>query len=259
MDFRIDATHQRLYDEHGRCYDPIGRTWNKVADAAGDVVCDIAAATWVQKSSGHPWRSPVAVIGPRAATSVALEVAEAVGAGLAQMGFAMLCGGREGVMTAAARGARGAGGRTVGLLPDTDPALANPYIDIVIATGIGEARNALIARAALCLVAIGDSYGTLSEVALARHFGKLVVGLEGAATVEGVRHVEDVSAAMSLVAQTCTRPAPGRPLSGSPAAPRTIDCADGTSTPGRLQRAAPSKLQTAVVTALHRVCPRPRG
>lgn len=71
---------------------------------------------------------------------------------------------------------------------------------MIIATGIGEARNALIARAALCLVAIGDSYGTLSEVALGRQFGKRVIGLEGAARVDGVVHVANVAAALHEVA-----------------------------------------------------------
>ena len=70
----------------------------------------------------------------------------------------------------------------------------------MLATGIGEARNALIARASFCLIAIGDSYGTLSEVAFGRQFGKLVVGLEGAAAVDGVVHVDGVAAALDAVA-----------------------------------------------------------
>ena len=70
----------------------------------------------------------------------------------------------------------------------------------MLATGIGEARNALIARASFCLVAIGDSYGTLSEVAFGRQFGKLVVGLEGAAAVDGVVQVDGVAAALDAVA-----------------------------------------------------------
>jgi hypothetical protein len=112
------------------------------------------------------------------------------------MGLAVVCGGRHGVMEAVCRGARTGGGVSIGLLPDADPSFANPYVDVVIATGIGEARNALITRAALCLVAIGDSFGTLSEVAFGRQFGKLVVGLEGAAAVDGVVHVAGASAAL---------------------------------------------------------------
>jgi uncharacterized protein (TIGR00725 family) len=116
------------------------------------------------------------------------------------MGHAVVCGGRHGVMEAVCRGAAQAGGTTIGILPDADPSCANPFVGIVIATGIGEARNALIARAAFCLVAIGDSYGTLSEVALGRAFGKRVVGLEGAAQVEGVVHVADAAASLTEVA-----------------------------------------------------------
>ena len=149
-----------------------------------------------------PVRVPVGVIGPREASSAQLLAAEQVGRGLATMGFVVICGGRHGVMDAVCRGAAGAGGLTIGLLPDADPSFANPHVGIVIATGIGEARNALIARASLCLVAIGDSFGTLSEVALGRQFGKQVIGLEGAARVEGVRHVTTVEQALSEVAQS---------------------------------------------------------
>ena len=81
------------------------------------------------------------------------------------------------------------------------PALANPYVTVPIATGIGEARNALVARAAFCLVAIGDSYGTLSEVALGLQFGKRVFGLAGAARVNGVRHCASPDEAIDAVAR----------------------------------------------------------
>ena len=93
------------------------------------------------------------------------------------------------------------GGVSIGMLPDADPALANPFVNVVIATGIGEARNALIARAAFCLIAIGDSFGTLSEVALGRQFGKLVIGLEGAARIDGVQHLTSAHAALTAIAE----------------------------------------------------------
>ncbi|MEO7403437.1 MAG: lysine decarboxylase, partial [Burkholderiales bacterium] len=109
-------------------------------------------------------------------------------------------GGRGGVMEAVCKGAAAEGGLAIGLLPETDPTLGNDYASVLIATGIGEARNALIARAAFCLVAIGDSFGTLSEVALGRQFGKVVIGLEGAAHVEGVQHVTSVEAALARIA-----------------------------------------------------------
>jgi uncharacterized protein (TIGR00725 family) len=145
-------------------------------------------------------RVPIAVIGPRDATQAQYAAAEAIGRGLAAMGLPILCGGRGGVMEAVCKGASEAGGLAIGLLPEPDPAVGNVYASVLIATGIGEARNALIARAAHCVVAIGDSYGTLSEVALARQFGKLVIGLEGAAAVEGVEHVATVEQALARVA-----------------------------------------------------------
>lgn len=199
--FRLDRAAGVLRDALGRVFDPRARSWGAAAAAApGEVVALQVAVSWLQRDSGAPIRAPIGVIGPREATPAQLAAAEGVGAGLADMGFAIVCGGRAGVMEAVCRGAAARGGITVGLLPDAEPGFANPYVGIVIATGIGEARNALIARASFCLVVIGDSFGTLSEVALARQFGKGVVGLEGAARVDGVVHVDGVDAALERVA-----------------------------------------------------------
>ena len=130
----------------------------------------------------------------------ALALAERLGAALAGLRLPVLCGGRGGVMEAVCKGVTSAGGVAIGLLPEGDPALANAYAGIVIATGIGEARNALIARAAACLVAVGDSYGTLSEVGWppvrqACHRSR------GRPDVDGVEHVGDVETALQLVAE----------------------------------------------------------
>ena len=200
--FRLDRAAGVLGDERGRRFDPRQRCW--VAGSpptAGEAVDAVAAVLWLQRESGAPIRIPVGVIGPREATPPQLAAAEEVGRGLARMGFSVVCGGRHGVMEAVCRGASGSGGVTIGILPDADPGFANPHVGVVIATGIGEARNALIARASLCLVAIGDSFGTLSEVAFGRQFGKLVIGLEGAARVDGVVHVAGASAALEAVAR----------------------------------------------------------
>ncbi len=199
--YRLDRARSLLADSAGRVFDPHSRQWAAGAHRDNGVAIDaLAAVAWLQRESGAPIRIPVGVIGPREATPAQLQAAEAVGAGLARMGLAVVCGGRHGVMEAVCRGAAAHGGLTVGLLPDADPGFANPHVGIVLATGIGEARNALIARAALCLVAIGDSFGTLSEVAFGRQFGKLVVGLEGAARVDGVVHAAGVPAALEAVA-----------------------------------------------------------
>jgi len=199
--FLLDRAQGRLFDSRGRRLDPATRTWRVADRAAGDAVTARVAAAWVQRDSGTPVRVPVGVIGPRDAGEAQLAAGEAVGTGLAQMGFTLLCGGRQGVMEAACRGCTGAGGLAIGLLPDPDPALANPYVGVALATGIGEARNALIARAALCLVAIGDSFGTLSEVALGRQFGKTVIGLAGAAQLSGVISVDTAEQALDEVAR----------------------------------------------------------
>jgi len=123
--------------------------------------------------------------------------AEAVGAALARAGCVVVTGGLGGVMQAASRGAREAGGRVVGILPGDDVAAANAWVEIPIATGLGEARNALIAATAQALVAIGGGYGTLSEIALARRRGKRVVSLgswEVDASVERVSTPEQAVA-----------------------------------------------------------------
>ena len=119
----------------------------------------------------------MAVVGPGEASTTELAAAEAAGAELARRGAVVVCGGLGGVMEAACRGAKGAGGMTVGILPGFDRVAANPFVDFALPTGLGEARNALVARAADGLVAVGGGYGTLSEIALALKAGKRVVGV----------------------------------------------------------------------------------
>ena len=119
----------------------------------------------------------VAVIGEQEASPRAVELAYAVGAELARRGAVVLTGGLGGVMAAASQGCREAGGLTVGILPGDDPAEANPFVDIPIVTGMGHARNVVLVRSARGVVAVGGSYGTLSEIAIALKLGKPVVGL----------------------------------------------------------------------------------
>ncbi|MFL5824427.1 MAG: TIGR00725 family protein [Solirubrobacteraceae bacterium] len=121
----------------------------------------------------------VAVVGPSQATAEELRDAETVGRLLGQAGAIVVCGGLGGVMEAACRGAREAGGTTVGLLPGSDRAAASQWVSVAIPTGLGELRNGLVVRAADAVVAVGGGYGTLSEVALALKVGTPVVGLGG--------------------------------------------------------------------------------
>lgn len=122
----------------------------------------------------------IAVIGGSTCTPKEAAVAEETGRLLAQRGAVLVCGGLGGVMEAVARGAKANGGTTVGILPGADPAAANAFIDIPLATGLGEMRNFLIVRTAQALIAIGGGVGTLSELALAQRIGKPVVGLHDA-------------------------------------------------------------------------------
>src|SRR5678816_3408900 len=123
-------------------------------------------------------RSHVAVVGGGAAEPGNTALAEEVGRLLARSGAVVICGGLGGVMEATCRGAKSAGGMTVGILPGLDRFEANPWVDVAIPTGLGEARNALVVRAADVLIAIGGEYGTLSEIALALKTGKPVVGID---------------------------------------------------------------------------------
>lgn len=199
---KLDRAHAVLDRDDGARFDASTRGWTGHASGeTGEAVTLRGAVGWLQRESGHALRIPIGVIGPRAATPSQMDVAEAVGRGLAQMGLSVICGGRQGVMEAVSRGVSSAGGMVIGLLPEADPALGNPYLSVAIATGIGEARNALIARAAFCLIAVGDSLGTLSEVALGLHFGKTVFGLAGAAGVDGVRHLDTADMALDAVAK----------------------------------------------------------
>jgi uncharacterized protein (TIGR00725 family) len=204
--YSLDRSTGTLFDDASRRFDPATRTWHALGAEAGilgavEKINALAAVTWLQRESGFPLRVPVGVIGPREAAAAQLATARTVGELLAASGLVTLCGGREGVMQAVCEGVARKGGVSIGLLPDTEPSLANRFVTIALATGIGEARNALVARASLCLIAIGNSFGTLSEIAFGRQFGKLVIGLDGAPDVSGVRHVTDACDAVTLVAE----------------------------------------------------------
>jgi uncharacterized protein (TIGR00725 family) len=147
-------------------------------------------------------RPYVAVVGGGEAGADALAMAEDVGRHLAQRGAVVLCGGLGGVMEAACRGAKAEGGTTVGILPGGDRHQANDYVDVAIATGMGEARNALVVRAADVLIAVDGEFGTLSEIALALRTGTPVVGIAtwelaiGGQTVDAILRVHDPVAAV---------------------------------------------------------------
>lgn len=135
-----------------------------------------------------PPRRPlrISVAGAAGASAAEYRLAHGLGRALAEAGAVILCGGYGGVMEAAARGATEAGGLVVGFLKGTEAGEANPWITLPLPTGLGEARNALVARCGDALVAVGGSWGTLSEIALARKAG-IDVCLLGPPPVEGLR------------------------------------------------------------------------
>lgn len=120
----------------------------------------------------------IGVIGGADVSSQIREQAFEVGRRIAEAGAILVCGGLGGVMEAACRGARSAGGMTIGVLPGNDTATANPYVTAPVATAMGIARNAIIVRTADVLIAVDGSYGTLSEIAMALNLGKTVIQLQ---------------------------------------------------------------------------------
>jgi len=121
----------------------------------------------------------ISVLGSENVSSKALKLAEDVGKEIAKHNAVLICGGRGGVMEAAARGSKEAGGTTVAILPSLDKEEANDYIDICIPTSFGYGRNILVASAADVVIAIDGNYGTLSEVAFALNYERPVIVLEG--------------------------------------------------------------------------------
>ena len=140
-------------------------------------------------------------MGPGEADAGQRAKAEEVGRLLAERGAIVVTGGCSGVMEAASKGAQEAGGTTLGILPGSDRREANAWVTVAVPTGMGEARNALVVRAADALIAVGGAWGTLSEIAFARKTGKPVVGIESW-DLDGVDRYETAAEAVAAVLHT---------------------------------------------------------
>jgi uncharacterized protein (TIGR00725 family) len=140
----------------------------------------------------------VSVIGGSSVTDDQRATARQLGVGLAERDHTVVCGGLGGAMRAVCRGAREADGETVGILPGSDPAAANEFVDTAVATGIGHARNALVPLNGDAVVAIDGGPGTLSELALAEVYGRPVAGLD-THDLPFVEAVESPAAAVAYV------------------------------------------------------------
>lgn len=133
----------------------------------------------------------ISVIGGSTVTDTQYEQARTVGRLLGEAGHEVVCGGLSGVMEAVCRGARAAGGHTIGILPGEDRTTANAHVETTIATGMGNARNALVVLNGDAAIAVDGNTGTLSELALAADYGRPVAAL-GSPRVEGISGIDYV-------------------------------------------------------------------
>ena len=148
-------------------------------------------------------RIQIAVSGAGTCSEPVALLAEEVGRQIARRDAVLVCGGLGGVMAAAARGAHDAGGLTIGILPTYDSKTANPWLDVVIPSGLGHARNVLVVASGDAVIALSGEQGTASEIALALKLGRCVVALQAWEEYVGVLHVaspeEAVSTAIAAV------------------------------------------------------------
>jgi uncharacterized protein (TIGR00725 family) len=148
----------------------------------------------------------VAVIGAGEADSKLAALAREVGRELACRGAVVVCGGLGGVMAAAAQGVQEAGGVSLGILPGPDRSLANPHLTYSIPTNLGHARNIIIAHAADAVIAVGGSYGTISEAAIALKLGKPVVALGTDWSLPRLKTAHSPQEAAVMALEACRTP-----------------------------------------------------
>jgi uncharacterized protein (TIGR00725 family) len=163
------------------------------------------------KRPGVKVRQPVylAIIGGSDISPETAELAREVGREVARKGAVLLCGGLGGVMAAGAQGAQEAGGVSLGILPGGDRGRANPYLTYSIATNLGHARNVIIAHSADALIAVGGSYGTMSEAAIALKLGKPVIALKVAWDLPGLTRAQSPEEAVRLAWEAVKRQGSG--------------------------------------------------
>ncbi len=158
---------------------------------------DVWTVPWFRAILCTMRRPIIGVIGPSEAPEPWLRTAENIGEGVARSGWVLVTGGYSGVMEAASRGARRAGGTVVGMLMGLDPEEGNPYIDLALPTGLGHLRNGLVVNVSRALVAVGWSLGTLSEMALALRMGKPLIGLHQPDWPFAINRAESVEEALA--------------------------------------------------------------
>jgi uncharacterized protein (TIGR00725 family) len=149
----------------------------------------------------------IAVIGAGDAPKAVCKLAYETGREIAQRGAILINGGRTGVMEAAAAGARSVDGRTIGILPSYDRATANRHIEVAIATGMGEARNAVIVASADAVIALAGEGGTLAEIGFALKMNRPIVALKSWLEIQGLRHAETPAEAVAMALRIAAKKA----------------------------------------------------
>lgn len=147
----------------------------------------------------HKHRTRIAIIGAGTCSELAGRTAYEVGLLLAQNGYDIVCGGLGGVMEAACKGCNAGNGISIGILPETELAAANPFVTIPVATGLGNMRNALVIGNAAAAIAVDGEWGTLSEIALAMKTGKTVISIGRWNDLDGVIPVASAEEAIATV------------------------------------------------------------
>jgi uncharacterized protein (TIGR00725 family) len=194
----------RLRDAKGRFFDIASHGWashsTELASWQPDQEIRIDQALRHVIAQGAR-KLPVGIVGPNDTSQAEIAFAEEAGAAIAAFGLPLVCGGRGGCMEAASRGCAAAGGLVIGILPSGDWMTANRHVAVPLASGLGEARNAIIASACFALIAVGGGHGTLSEMALGLKIGRLVIALPPALRVAGAIECATTSEAMDHVAR----------------------------------------------------------
>jgi len=158
---------------------------------------DLFGDCWPVEVSEDMQRALIGVIGASRCSPAGYDLAREIGQRIARGGAAVVCGGLLGVMEAACRGCREAGGEAVGILPGGDAADANPYVTLAIPTNMGHARNMIIAHTSRVLIVVEGRLGTLSEIAIGLKLGRPVIALQKWPDIEGVIHVGSAEEAVA--------------------------------------------------------------
>lgn len=182
----FDEKEENFYLNDNKIFDFKHMKWLDTSTIPEDAIKITSSADALKKlqKSKNKIKFPIGVIGSNEPTIEQYQIAEKLGNKISELGFIVMCGGRAGVMEAVCKGVAQAGGISIGLLPETNADNANNFVTIPLATGIGIARNSIIAAASLCLIAIGGGYGTLSEIAYGLQFKKKVFSINSSLKVE---------------------------------------------------------------------------